>query len=230
MLSAANAAIKASLAKEPPFESFQKQLAADYKQRMLALSKLQSHIISIKTDPESQDSWVEREFQYHKITIQDYNKATELIEEYEGYDFALTEEGAEARMHDMLAAYCFMATCFLKMSESEFYSADWEGVKDVINACLYRTENTIAADNKNLTELFFFGNTKTITKQESDYIKMFRLWKNWQTKPWEVNGDGNIYPEDINTILRIEDILNAAEKHEREKAQARAKMQQKKKR
>jgi type IV secretory pathway VirB9-like protein len=50
---------------------------------------------------------------------------------------------------------------------------------------------------------------------------MYRLWKDWNTKPWEYNG-GIIYPEDINAVLKMEEMEKSAERFEQEKNAARA--------
>lgn len=217
MLSAANASFIEQ-------HTFAELLERQYKRRIIQLSANDYHTIFVHV-PEQSDGinkyWDEREYEYHKIRREDYEKSRELMAVYGEYDYQ-DETGVE-RIEAMLHAYEFLASCYLKMSSDDFKNADWQEVKDVINACEYRTHNSIAPESRNLYELFFYGQSKKLTKTERDAVDMYRLWKNWHTKPWEING-GIIYPEDIQAVLRIEEIQVEAERREREKEEARQRM------
>ena len=211
MLAAANAQINQQ-------QNFVERLTHEYKIRIIELSKRDYHSVLLLV-PGRRRVWEERDYDYHKICREDYDKSRKLIQEFDGYDFIDETERLEA----MLKSYEFLALCYLKMPPEEFRRADWAELKDIINACEYRTHNSIAPESKALHDLFYYGSTKTMSKSERDAFEMYRLWKKWNTKPWEING-GIIYPEDIQTVLRIEEIQAAAEKLEREKEEARAKM------
>lgn len=66
-----------------------------------------------------------------------------------------------------------------------------------------------------------------LTPDEAECYKMFRLWKDWNTKPWEVNG-GFVYPEDITAVLKMDEFQRDAERMQREKEEAKQRMKSRK--
>lgn len=196
-------------------EAFLVETNERYKERLIELSHEDSFIIAIA---DKSKVWYEREFIRYKIERQDYDKAREMMRDFSADDFVQESD----RQNALMLLYQFLAKCYLHMTEQEFQNADWEELKDILAACEYRTEHSIVPDSRTFYELFFFGSARP-SQTEKECFEMYRLWKKWNTKPWEING-GHIYPEDIRTVLEIEKIEQEAQEREQKKQQSRQRL------
>jgi hypothetical protein len=161
--------------------------------------------------------WIEEEFERHKITRVDNEKSKKMAKELAKLE---DEEDVELKLNKMIDMYKFLASCYLHMSEKDFVRADWEELKDVINACELRTSMSIAYVDDGLYHLFSDGKA-SLSPAEHEAYEMFRLWKKWNTKPWEYNG-GYVYPEDIRCVLKMEEFELKAEEKAQKKAEFHA--------
>ncbi len=115
-------------------------------------------------------------------------------------------------------SYKYLAMHYLSgLTEDEFMRCEWGEIKSVVDACNYRTAYSLPYVSTAIYN-FCYGVSKgaDLTNEEMEMLKMYRLWKQWNTPPWEVNG-GKIYPEDIETVMRIDDHVNSASKHQMKK-------------
>ena len=202
-------------------ETIIKAYANEYHKHIVELARQEGYTIAIKVGTDG--DWEEKEFERHKILKSDYEKSQEMtkllnkMEEEDDY----TDDDV---LKQMLKIYEFWAKCYLDMPSSQFYNADWQAVKDILNACEYRTNNTLPTFSHGLQKLFYDGKAQ-LTQQEYEVYEMYRLWKKWRTKPWEVNG-GKIYIEDIRTVLKLEDFEADTQKKEQNKSEQRSGLKQ----
>jgi len=216
-------------------ETIIKAYANEYHKHIVELARQESYTIAIKVGPVykrigsdevywDDSHWQEKEFERHKILKTDYEEAhrmTALLNKMEEEDDDYTEDDV---LNQMLKIYAFWAECYLHMSSSQFYKADWQAIKDILNACEYRTNSTLPTFSHGLQKLFYDGKAQ-LTQQEYEVYEMYRLWKKWRTKPWEING-GKIYIEDIKTVLKLEDFEADTQKKEQNKSEQRSGLKQ----
>lgn len=150
-----------------------------------------------------------------KVQIEEYDPYTEVIDDEE---------------HNQgVALYEFLADKYLLMSKADFGNADWEATKAILEGCNFRTIHSLADISHNIFRLFEERKTRAplnleLSQEEHDELNMFILWRDWKTKPWEING-GRVYEEDINFVMKVKSFQSAAsdKKQAREDAQARLK-------
>lgn len=237
MLAAANAAL-------PPPTPEQEQktqeelLIEEYRQQIIKLAINDFYIIPVlgcvsggQKVPDPFDrrktiimygDWEYRKYRRYKIIKSDFDKAREMSIDYEG------EGETEGRGLDkLMELYQFLAMCYFRMTPDEFMRADWGTIRPALDACQFRTSHSPADLSQGLYEFFHIEShtgqplTAHLTNLDYELIKMYRLWVGKaRTPPWKYNG-GIIYEEDLNTVLKMEELQASGEAYKAKKEKAR---------
>jgi len=195
-----------------PDEAF---LANQYKEKIIELAQKEKYIIPIlvvvNDNKKYYSCWEDREYTHHKILAADYEKVKEMT----------TEDFHKGDMDKVMELYQFLAMCYLRMTLDEFQRSDWGTTRAVLDACQFRTAHSPADLSRGLYEFFHLELTNHLTRSDYDMLRMFRLWTGKaQTKPWEYNG-GFIYEEDLNTLLKMEELQVSGDNYKAKKEQAK---------
>jgi len=221
-------------------EDLKKQLAEQYQEQIKYYAKYDGFRISIQDEYENWPS-IGRLFRYHKITALDFASSKEMIHNWrqdaEPLEFSSESDvqqwesemiiSAEGFVQQTLDYYKFLASCYLHMTSKEFERCDWSKLRLVIEACIYRTEHSIATFSTPLLEFFTIENARGepmaihLTPKDIDMLNMYQLWVGEsKLKPWDING-GIIYQEDISTFLKLEEYRLLGEKKKAKLREAR---------
>lgn len=167
--------------------------------------------------------WEYKKYRRHKITVADYEKAREMSIDYENEEDEEDDDDKEDKKSDkLIELYEFLALCYLRMTPDEFLRADWGTTRPVLDACQFRTSHSPADLSQGLYEFFHLDITSHLTDLDYHLLKMYRLWTGKaKTKPWEYNG-GFVYEEDLNTLLKMEELQISGENYKAKKERARA--------
>jgi hypothetical protein len=68
----------------------------------------------------------------------------------------------------------------------------------------------------------FHEGTAKLNPDESWHYKMFFLWKECNTPPWEWTGDPRRYPEDVTAFMKMCEFDASGHKHRQAKAERKA--------
>jgi len=185
-----------------------------YREKIIELAQIDTYytipILTQKTD--YYYFWENKQYRRHKITTADYEKAKEM---------SLNDHEEERDLDDLMELYQFLAMCYLRMPSDEFERSDWGTIRPVLDACQFRTAHSPADLSRGLYEFFHLEITSHLTSSDYDLLKMYRLWTGKaRTKPWEYNG-GIVYEEDLNTILKMEELQISGDNYKAKKEKAR---------
>lgn len=133
-----------------------KNFESDYSKRLIKLAKQDSYSVSLRIptgkkiedplDPdkkiEEYKGWEQKTYERQKIASADFKRVEKLRAEYAKIKDPDKVVEMVARM------YQFLAYCYLAMSAEEFGRTDWDEIKPILDACNFRTVNSLPNSQK----------------------------------------------------------------------------------